>query len=98
MNEIDTNNWNVTKAAREFRIPRQTLQDRVSEKYDTNQVGRKCELTEEEENTLVNYFKYMGSIGKPMSVSAAKIFAWTIVKRSKRPTRFNVDKGPGHTW
>ena len=40
----------------------------------------------------------MASINHPLSIPAVKAFAWSIVKKSQRPNRFNAETGPGDKW
>ena len=40
----------------------------------------------------------MASISQPLTVSAIKVFAWTIANRGGQKNRFNKTSGPGHTW
>jgi hypothetical protein len=86
------------KASKEFGIPKMTLSDKKRQRWSTNQSRRKTELTTEEEAALKSYIDYMASINHPLSIAAVKSFAWNIVKKSKRPSRFSDEKGPGHTW
>ena len=37
----------------------------------------------------------MASMNHPLSIPAVKAFAWSIVKKSQRPNRFNAETGPG---
>lgn len=98
MEALEEQGMTITKAARMYGIPRQTLKDRCDNKYKTNVVGRKTELTAEEEKCLVDYIKYMASISQPLTIAAIKVFAWAISNRSGKPSRFNKNTGPGHTW
>ena len=85
------------KAAVEFRVPKQTLSDRIRNRWKTTQPRRRKELSDDEENALIYYIKYMASIAHPLSVPAIKAFTWNIAK-IKKTNRFNPLKGPGHTW
>ena len=67
-------------------------------KYATSKVGRKNDLTEEEERALKGYIDYMASINHLLSMPAVKPFAWAITKRISNPNRFNVETGPGDKW
>ena len=87
----------VSASARMYNIPRQTLKDKVSGKHSKT-VGRQTELTAEEEQSLVYYINYMASVGQPLTIAAAKLFAWAISKRNGQQGRFDNEKGPGHTW
>ena len=86
------------KAAKQYGIPRTTLNDRKNHVYETSKIGRKNDLTDEEEQALKGYINYMASINHPLSVPAVKAFAWSIAKRSTTPIRFNQETGPGKKW
>lgn len=85
------------EAYRQFKIPKQTLSDRVNGKYKSTKMGRPTELTSEEEEALVYYIHYMASIAYPLTITQIKIFAWDIAKKHGG-TRFNETNGPGDTW
>ena len=89
---------NVTEAARIFQIPRQTLKDQVSQRYDRQGGGRPSELTPEEEKILVDYVTFMAKCSHPLSVAQIKAYAWAIVTKSGRPSRFNPETGPSWRW
>ena len=72
--------------------------DRKNKRYATSKVGRKNELSEEEEQALKGYIDYMASINHPLSIPAVKAFAWVIAKRSSNSNRFNTETGPGDKW
>ena len=96
MESVQNRELNVTKAALLYGIPRQTLKDKISGKYNNKNAGRTTELTAEEEIVLVSYIKYMASISQPLTISAIKLFAWAISKRSNRKhSHFNEDFDPG---
>ena len=86
------------KAAKQYGIPRTTLNDRKNHVYETSKIGRKNDLTDEEEQALKGYINYMASINHPLSVPAVKAFAWSISKTSTTPNRFNPETGPGDKW
>ena len=75
-----------------------TLSDKVNNRCPNKKSGRMTELTEEEEKSLKFYIEYMASINHPLSIPAVKAFAWSIVKKSQRPNRFNAETGPGDKW
>ena len=83
------------KAANQYGIPKSTLMDWKNNRYETSKVGRKNNLTDEEEQALKGYNDYMASINHPLSIPAVKAFAWAIAKRSTIPNRFNPETGPG---
>ena len=85
-------------ASRFFSVPKSTLTDHIRGRWNSDKYGRKTELTEEEETVLADYIKYMASINQPLSIQAVKAFAWVLVKKSNRPTRFNSKNGPGDAW
>ena len=98
MEAIESGTVNVTKASKLFGIPRQTLSDRVKGKYSKVGGGRKTELTENEEKILVDYCMFMVKCSHPLTVSIIKGFAWGIVKKSNRPSRFSPTDGPSWKW
>ena len=87
----------IWKASKHFKIPKMTLSDRVNKRWKTNKIGRKNDLTDEQEKALVYYIKYMASIAHPLTVAIIKQFAWVISKHNAT-SRFNPETGPGHTW
>ena len=87
----------ISAAAGKHGIPRVTLSDRVNGRH-TAKHGRPTELNKEEEQSLVNYIKYMAAIAHPLSVTAMKAFAWEISKRNINKSRFHPIKGPSHRW
>ena len=96
--EAVENGMSISQAAKEYGIPRQTLKDRISNRFEKEGSGRCSELTPDEEDALLKYIKYMASCSHPLSVAQIKAFAWAIIKKSNRPTRFNEENGPGWTW
>ena len=87
----------ITQAAREYKVPRQTVSDHVHKemKYTT---GNDRMLNDEEEEALVGYCKYMASHGFPLSRKRARCYVIEIVKVSGRQTLFNMEKGPSDQW
>ena len=65
---------------------------------ENQQVGRATELVEVEEKSSKFYIDYMASTYHPLTIPAIKAFAWSIVKSSQCPNRFNSSVGPGNTW
>ena len=88
----------VTAAACLFNLPRQTLKDRISGRFETTKCGRKTALNDDEEQELINYITYMAAIGQPMTIAAIKLFACAISKRGNHQNRFNEKTDPGHNW
>ena len=68
------------KAANQYGIPKSTLMDWKNNRYETSKVGRKNNLTDEEEQALKGYNDYMASINHPLSIPAVKAFAWPLPK------------------
>ena len=86
------------EASKIFNIPRQTLNDRIQNKFGKEGAGCKTELTPDEEQVLVNYCLFMAKSNHPLSVSHIKAFAWAIVCKSERKSRFNQTSGPSWKW
>ena len=86
----------VCAAAVKFGVPRQTLTDKLKGKH-SGVYGGSTALSEEDENVLVKYIKYMGSIGYPLNVQVIKAFAWSVGKRSANPQCF-TECGPSDKW
>ncbi len=97
LRSIKEDGLTLGEAMNKFGIPKQTLSDRLRNKYAGTKVGRPTELTSEEESALIYYIQYMASIAAPLTVNQIKIFAWDIAKKH-RGTGFNKDEGPGDTW
>ncbi|KAK3095358.1 hypothetical protein FSP39_013674 [Pinctada imbricata] len=84
------------KISDETGIPLATLHDHLKGKYkgyDTS-FGREKTLTDEEEDSLINYLHYMAGRGFPLSRQNLKVLVFEILKRRPRPTAVNIDKGP----
>ena len=96
LENIKKGKMTIGKASKHFKIPKMTLSDRVNKRWKTNKIGRKNDLTDEQEKALVYYIKYMASIAHPLTVAIIKQFAWVISKRNAT-SRFNPETGPGHT-
>ena len=77
------NEMNVTEASKMFSIPRQTLDDRITNKFGKEGAGRNTELTPEEEQVLVKDCLFMAKSSDPLSVSHIKAFAWAIYSSQK---------------
>ena len=90
----------VTTAARSFKVPRKTLDDRIKGHVTHGKkTGVATVLSPEEERSLTEYLKYMANYGFPLTRTMVKAFAWAIAKRSDSDGRFNTQLGPGdHLW
>ena len=87
----------ISAAGRKHGILRVILSDRVTGRH-TAKHGRPTELNKAEEQSVVDYIKYMAVIAHPFSVTAFKAFAWGISKRNNNKSRFHPTKGPSHRW
>ena len=92
-----TENMSTSAAARKHGIPRVTLIDRVNGRH-TPKYGRPTELNKDEEQSLVNYIKYLAAIAHPLSVTPVKSFSWEISTRNDNKSRFHPTKGRSHRW
>ena len=81
---VTNNEMNVTEALEVFNIPRQTLGDRIKNKFGKEGAVCNTELTPDEEQVLINYCLFMAKSSYPLSVSQIKAFAWAIVRKSAR--------------
>lgn len=84
-NAIETVNaetMNVTEAAEVFNVPWERLNDRLRNKYAKVVAGRNTELSNEEEQVLVDYCLFMAKSRHLLRVPLIKAFAWSIVKKS----------------
>ena len=90
MEAVESGTMNVTEASKVFDIARQTLTDKIMGKYTKVGGGRKTKLTEDEENILVDYCMFMAKCSHPLTVTLIKDFAWAIVRKSNKPSRFQV--------
>ena len=84
---VTNNEMNVTEALEVFNIPRQTLGDRIKNKFGKEGACCNTELTPDEEQVLINYCLFMAKSSYPLSVSQIKAFAWAIVCKSARKSQ-----------
>ncbi|XP_033749226.1 tigger transposable element-derived protein 1-like [Pecten maximus] len=92
----------LRKAQSKTGVPTSTIKDHARGKYAnvkfTKQRGPKT-LTSDEEQSLVNYIKYMSDSGFPLGRNVIKKLTIDIVKTSgKQNTRLNKEKGPSNKW
>ncbi|XP_019628182.1 PREDICTED: uncharacterized protein LOC109472769 [Branchiostoma belcheri] len=82
-------------------IPESTVRDRIKGRSRDDTVGRPTILTDDEEQALVVYAKYLAAKGFPLTVRAMKALAHEIeLKASKarsEPSKF-TESGPGQKW
>ena len=77
------------------------LMDRKNKRLETDKVGRQTGFSEIEETSLKYYIGYMASINQPLSVTAVKAFMCLLgqlPKKSDRPNRFSIERGPDNKW
>lgn len=53
-------------AAKHFKIPYQTLKDRLEKRYETNQIGARSILSLDDEKELVSWIQERAKLGYPM--------------------------------
>ena len=95
---VNAKRMNVTEAAKVFNVPRQTLNDRIRNKYTKVGPGGNTELPNKEEEALLDYCLFMAKSIHSLTVLLIKAFAQSIVRKSDRPKRFNSDTGPSWKW
>ena len=89
----------VSAAARQFDVPRKTLDVRVKGRVQhRNNLGPSTALTFEEEKALASNLLYMAERGFPLTVNMAQAFVWEISFRSGCHGQFNKKVGPGKHW
>ena len=69
------------------------LSDRLSGKYSKVGGGRKTGLTEKEEKIDMDYCLFMTKSSHPLTIPMVKAFAWGIVWKINRPSRFSFTSG-----
>ena len=96
---VSSKEMTISAAAKNFSVPRKTLDDRVKgHVVHGRRPGVSTVLTPEEETSLASYLIYMAERGFPLTRTMVKAFAWAIAKRSGKEERFNVEYGPGDHW
>ena len=98
MEAVESGTLNVTETSKVFDIPRQTPSDRIKGKHTKVGGGRKTELTEDEKKILVDYCIFMAKCSHTLTVPVIKDFAWAMVRKSNRPSRFHPTDGPSWKW
>ncbi|XP_053406680.1 uncharacterized protein LOC123546381 isoform X1 [Mercenaria mercenaria] len=92
----------IRSAAREFRVPKSTLCDRLkAERQQSNVENLKKKpklLTTEEEDALVAFVQYMAGQGFPMSRRMVRSYVREILNKSGRETTANLEYGPSDKW
>ena len=89
----------VSGAAKQFDVPRKTLDDRVKGRvFHGTKSGLGTVLTSAEEDILCNYLIYMAERGFPLTRKIVMAYAWALAKKSGKADRFNQEVGPGDHW
>ena len=89
----------IYAAAKEYNVPRTTLSQRVRGKVDLEaSAGRPKALSTDEENSLVNYIKYMHTIRFPVDRSQVIGIAWAIDLKRDVNDRVFKETGPSLKW
>lgn len=90
----------LSATAKLYQVPKTTLYDHTRGKLkgSTRGPGRSLSMTQEEEQALVNYIKYMADRGRPITNDILKKFATSIIRRKEYPTQIDKDKGPSDKW
>ena len=85
----------LSKVASTFGIPKSTLYDHSKGKLidSFNKPGVEPSLTDSEEQSLLNYMKYMAERGQPLTKSVLKQFVIAIFKKNGRPTSISMQQG-----
>ncbi|WAQ96170.1 hypothetical protein MAR_028860 [Mya arenaria] len=88
----------MSKAAKEFCIPRTTLHDHVNNPDLRTKTGPPKQLSEEDTQAFVNFSLYCAAQHLPLSRERARCFILGIVKKSEKPCLFNMENGPSDEW
>jgi hypothetical protein len=95
MKAVQEEGMTVSGTAKQFMVPRTTLDDRSRVKYSmVVALVHQLPLTAEDESALAAYL-YMAEHGFPLTSNMAIGFAWEISLRSSTQERFNPETGPG---
>ena len=89
---------NVTEAWKVLSIPRQTLNDWIPNKDAKVGAGRNTELSNEEEELLVDNYLLMAKSSHLFTVLLMNALGWSTVKKKDWPTRSNANTGPTSKW
>ena len=89
-----TGGISIYGAAKQCNVPRMTLSYRIHGKVSTDPIVGHPTLLSKEEDSLVNYIKYMNARKFPIDWSQVIILAWAIHLKRKEEKRSFGDKGP----
>lgn len=90
----------LSATARLYGVPKTTLNGHSKGRLRgcTTGPGRKLSLTMEEEQSLINYIKYMADRGRPLTNRMLKKFATAILRRKEHDTQIDKNRGPSDKW
>ena len=72
----------ISKAAREYNVPKTTVGDHARERHTDTTPGPTKMLSQDEEDGLVNFVKFMASQGFPMTRAMIRCYIQELFKRS----------------
>lgn len=84
-------------AAKKFRVPKATIQFRLSDKFKKTSLGPAPVLRQDEEVLLVTWLKECQRKGQPRRAEDLRLSVKEILDKSKRPNPFKDNK-PGEGW
>lgn len=87
----------LNRAAKQYNIPKTTLQNAVHYKYSSHKVGQKTVLTSEEERRIVDWAIHMARIGYGRTRQELANTVKKILDDDGRPNPFK-DNRPGKEW
>jgi len=89
----------LSATSRLYGIPKTTLFDhsKVHLRGNFDKPGRKLTLSSEEQ-TLINYIKYMADRGRPLTNLMLKKFVTAILRRKRGETQIDKSNGPSDKW
>lgn len=85
-------------ASKNYKIPRSTLQFRLSENFTKARPGPATVLTEEEESTIVEWLKVSQEKGFPKRKEDVLFSVQEFLKQSNREHPFGSEAIPGKGW
>ena len=90
----------IRQVAKETGIPYTTIQNHVNGKQGTHLTtfGPEKSLTEDEESNIEKYTIFMAERGFPLTRKVLKSIVKHILKRSKRHTLIDRERGPSQKW
>lgn len=99
MEEVSDNSMKIAVAAKQYCVPRKSLENRIKKRVAHGKNPGPCRvLSDEEEDSLVEYIKYMARGGFPMTSKIIMAYAWAISKKSGKSSRFSATGPSWHWW